>query len=62
MSRKLFNVGLSAVSIAAVGIIVAIVMELQTEEPVYMLMMKGAAGLFGVGGATMGLAAFLRGK
>ena len=60
MSHKLFGIGLSVISIAAFGIIIAIVMELQTGEPIYMLAMKLTAGLFGVGGGLMGLAAFLR--
>ena len=62
MRQKLFNLGLSATSIAAVGVIIAIVMEIQTGEAVYYLVMKATAALFGVGGGLMGLAAFLKRK
>jgi len=51
---KLLYSGISLISIAAVGLIFAIVMEIQTAEPVYLLVMKVAAGFFGVGGPILG--------
>ena len=45
-----------------VGIVIAIVMELQTHEPVYLLLMKVAALLFGIGGPIIGLAIARRKK
>jgi len=50
---KLLYSGISLISIAAVGLIFAIVMEIQTAEPVYLLVMKVAAGFFGVGGPIL---------
>ena len=52
---KLLYSGISLISIAAVGLIFAVVMEIQTAEPVYYLVMKVAAGFFGVGGPILGL-------
>jgi len=43
-------------SAGVVGIIFAVVMEVATGEPVYWLVMKITAGLFGVGGPLFGLA------
>ncbi|GAH37065.1 unnamed protein product, partial [marine sediment metagenome] len=60
--NKLLNVGIALISIAAVSLIYAIVLEIQTGEPVYLLVMKIAAGLFGVGGPLFGLALARRGK
>jgi len=51
---KLLYAGISLISIAAVGLTFAIVMEIQTAEPVYLLVMKVAAGFFGVGGPILG--------
>lgn len=51
---KMLYVGISLISIAAVGLIFAVVMEINTGEPVYMLVMKAAAGFFGVGGPILG--------
>lgn len=51
---KLLYAGISLISIAAVGLVFAIVMEIQTAEPVYLLVMKVAAGFFGVGGPILG--------
>ena len=43
-------------SAGVVGLTFAVVMELQTGEPVYYLVMKIAAGFFGVGGPLFGWA------
>ena len=51
---KLLYAGISLISIAAVGLIFAAVMEISTGEPVYYLVMKVAAGFFGVGGPVLG--------
>lgn len=54
--NKLLNTGIVLMSAGVVGIIFAVVMEIQTGEPVYYLVMKITAGLFGVGGPLLGLA------
>ena len=51
---KIIYSGISLISIAAASLIVAIVMETVTGEPAYYLVMKVAAGLFGVGGPIFG--------
>jgi len=51
---KILYAGISLISIAAVGLIFAVVMEISTGEPAYMLVMKVAAGFFGVGGPILG--------
>ena len=50
------NTGIALLSAGTVGILIAIVMEILTGEPVYLLVMKAAAILFGVGGPVIGLA------
>ena len=57
---KLIYSGIVMLSMGAVGTIIAIVMELATNEPVWMLMMKATAGFFGVGGGMLGLASLIR--
>ena len=54
--NKLLNVGIGLMAAGAVGILFAIVLEIQTREPVYWLVMKITAGLFGIGGPVLGLA------
>ena len=39
-----------------VGILFAVTMEIITQEPVYLVMMKITAGVFGVGGPLFGWA------
>ena len=51
---KLLYAGISLISIAAVGLTFAVVMEIMTQEPVYYSVMKVAAGFFGVGGPILG--------
>jgi len=60
--NKLQNAGIALISIAAVSLVYAIVLEIQTGEPVYLLVMKIAAGLFGVGGPLIGIALARRKK
>ena len=55
MNPKLLYSGIALMSAGVVGILFAIVMEIQTGEPVYYLVMKITAGLFGVGGPLFGL-------
>lgn len=55
MSKLLIS-GVALMSAGAVGIIFAVVMEIQTGEPVYYLVMKATAGMFGIGGPLFGWA------
>ncbi|MBA7688262.1 hypothetical protein ES703_96741 [subsurface metagenome] len=59
---KLLYSGISLISIAAVALTVAIVMEIVTGEPVYYLVMKVAAGFFGIGGPILGWGIARRGR
>ncbi|MBA7711631.1 hypothetical protein ES703_120597 [subsurface metagenome] len=56
MGHKLLYASIGLISAGVVGLIFAVVMEIQTGEPVYYSVMKIAAGLFGVGGPLLGLA------
>ena len=56
MNNKLLHTGIGLMSAGTVGIIFAVVMEIQTGAPVYFLVMKITAGLFGIGGPLFGLA------
>ena len=60
--NKLLNVGIGLMAAGVVGILFAVIMEMQTGEPVYWLVMKITAGLFGVGGPLFGLALGRRAK
>ena len=60
--NKLLYSGISLISMAAVGLIFAVVMEISTEEPVFYLVMKVAAGCFGIGGPVLGLGIVRRGR
>ncbi|MBA7599361.1 hypothetical protein ES703_06393 [subsurface metagenome] len=60
--NKLLITGIGLMSAGVVGILFAIVMEMQTGEPVYWLVMKITAGLFGVGGPVFGLALARQGQ
>lgn len=62
MEHKLLYTSVGLVSAATVGIIFAVVMEIQTGEPIYFLVMKITAGLFGLGGPLLGLALARRGR
>ena len=62
MNHKLLNTGIALMSAGAVGILFAIVMEIATGEPVYWLVMKITAGLFGVGGPLLGWGIARRGR
>lgn len=54
--HKLQILGTVLMSAGVIGLTFAVVMELQTQEPVYYLVMKVAAGLFGIGGPLFGFA------
>ena len=54
--NKLLITGIALMSAGVVGILFAVVMEMQTGEAVYWLVMKITAGLFGVGGPLFGWA------
>ena len=62
MNSKMFNAGIGLMGAGVVCLIFAIVMEIQTAEPVYFLIMKVAAGLFGVGGPIFGISVARRRK
>jgi len=53
MSR-LTQTGIGLMAAGTVGIIIAIAMEIATQEPIYFTVMKITAGLFGVGGPLFG--------
>lgn len=53
---KLFGAGIGLMSAGVVGVLFAIVMEIQTGESIYWLVMKGTAILFGLGGPLIGMA------
>ena len=55
MNTKLLYSGIALMSAGVVGIIFAIIMEVATGEPIYYLVMKSTAVLFGVGGPLLGL-------
>ena len=61
MSHRLFHIGIGLISVGTVGILFAIIMEIQTGEPVYWLVMKLTAILFGLGGPLVGVAIAKRG-
>ena len=52
--NKLLYSGIALMSAGVVGILFAVVMEIQTGEEIYWLVMKITAGLFGVGGPLLG--------
>jgi len=60
--NKLLTAGIVLMTAGAVGIIFAVAMEIATGEPVFYLVMKITAGLFGVGGPLFGLALVKRRK
>ena len=56
MGHKLQHFSIGLISAGVVGLIFSVIMEIATGEPVYYLVMKITAGLFGVGGPLLGLA------
>lgn len=60
--NKLLYSGIALMSAGVVGLLFAVVMEIQTAEPVYWLVMKITAGFFGVGGPLIGIAIAKRRK
>lgn len=57
---KMLYPGIALMAVGAVGIIIAIVMEIITVEPIYYTVMKATALCFGVGGALIGLSSIAR--
>ena len=53
--NKLLITSIALMSAGVVGILFSVVMEIATGEPVYYLVMKLTAVLFGVGGPLLGL-------
>lgn len=62
MNRKLLYSSIGLMSAGVAGLIIAIVLEIATGEPFYYLMMKIAAGFFGVGGPLLGLAVAIKSR
>ena len=62
MNHKILYSSIALMSAGVVGLLIAIVMEIQTNEPIYFLIMKIAAGSFGVGGPLLGLAVVRRSR
>ena len=60
--NKILYSGIALMSVGVVGIMVAIVMEMVTGEPIYLVIMKATACLFGVGGPLLGLAIAKKGR
>ena len=60
--NKLLVTGVAIMATGVVGLIFAVAMEIATEEPVYYLVMKLTAGLFGVGGPLLGWGIARRGR
>lgn len=58
--NKLIYPGIGLLAIGAVGIIISIVMEITTGEPIYFTVMKATAMCFGVGGALIGISSIAR--
>ena len=52
--NKLQVTGIAILAAGTVGLIFAVTMEIVTNEPVFMVVMKIAAGFFGVGGPLLG--------
>jgi len=59
---KLLYAGISIMSLGAMGTLLAVILEINTGEPVYMLIMKVTAGMFGIGGPLIGIAVAKRRK
>lgn len=62
MSHKLLYSSIGLLSVGVIGLLIAIALEIQTGEAVYFLLMKVAAGLFGIGGPLFGWAVTRRRK
>ena len=62
MNMKLTYSAIVLMSVATAGILFSVVLEIITNEPVYLIMVKVAALLFGVGGGLMGIASLTRRK
>jgi len=60
MTKNMIYPGIGLLAIGSVGIIIAIVMELITGEPIYLILMKVTAGCFGVGGTLIGISSIAR--
>ena len=54
--NKLLYLGIVIMSLGAVGTLLAVILEIGTGEPIYYLVMKVTAGLFGIGGPLIGIA------
>lgn len=62
MTNKIMYSAISILSMAVICFIVAITLEILTNEPFYMLVIKGAAGLSCIGGPLLGWSIVRLGK
>jgi len=53
--KMLLYAGIVIMSLGAVGTLLTVGLEIGTGEPVYYLVMKITAGLFGIGGPIVGI-------
>lgn len=60
MRNKLISWGIGLVMLGGLGVIASLTLETILREPIYMLLMKAAAGVFGVGGGLLGLSSLRR--
>ena len=56
MSTKLGHFSITIMTLASIGIITSVILEAYAYEPIYVLVMKVCAGLFGIGGPLLGWA------
>ncbi len=59
---KLLYLGIVILSLGAVGTLFAVILEINTGEPIYFTVMKITAAMFGVGGPLIGIAIAKRRK
>lgn len=57
---KMFYTGIASLAVAATVGVISVVMEIITQEPVYITLMKVSAIIFGFGGGILGLRAWIK--
>jgi hypothetical protein len=60
--NKLLYLGMSFLIMGGIGIVIATVLEIYTHEPIFNILIKVTAGLFGVGGPIVGIAVARRNR
>jgi len=53
---------ITIITIATIALVTATALEVYTKEPIYLLLIKVSAGLFGVGGPLLGWSIAKRSK